>query len=201
MAGFVRPPAALEPSGELGLEPVDHRIERGLRLRYQEYCQRQASGLLELVPKETVRPLYRAAREWASSGGLHESKDPMATLVRYCRQLLPLPPFECWLEDYEQNRIEHLRYVSEGPLYARAAEPVMVDVREMSLDGEEWTAGLSLYSDGSVWRGFITFRKSSSEQGLRTTNIFCEEDPKDVRNRFMDLTLHALQGFLRSTLP
>ena len=180
---------------------ANRRTDVGLRRQYQEYCQRQAAGLLRVVPKEAIRPLYRTARVWAAARGLHESKDPMATLVRYCRWLLPLPPFECWLEDCERNRVAHLRYVSEGPLHARAVEPVVVDVRDVRMDGETWTASLSLFPDGEVWRGFIGFSRGPSDLGVRTANVFCEEDPKNMRDRFTDLTFHTLQAFLRSTLP
>ena len=80
-----------------------------LRRRYSEYCRRQAVGLVELVPREGVRPLYRQAREWAVDQGMHESKDPMATLHLFCRNLLPLPPFDVWLADYETHRLAHLK--------------------------------------------------------------------------------------------
>ncbi len=184
-----------------GGEPASLRTDAGLRRQYQEYCQRQAAGLPRLVPKGASRPLYRTARAWAAARGLHENKDPMATLVRYCRWLLPLPPFECWLDDYERSRIAHLQYVSEGPLHARAVEPVVVDVRDVRMDGEMWAAGLSLFPDGEVWRGFIGFSRGPSDMGVRTANVFCEEDPKNIRERFTDLTFHTLQAFLRSTLP
>ena len=131
-----------------GGEAASQRIDAGPRRQYQEYCQRQAEDLVRLVPKEAIRPLYRTARAWAAARGLFENKDPMATLVRYCRDLLPLPPFECWLEDYENNRIAHLQYVSEGPLDARAVEPVVVDASDLRIDGETWTASLSLFPDG-----------------------------------------------------
>ena len=189
------------PSGSGAGEATSHGIDAGSRRQYQEYCQRQAEGLVRLVPKEAIRPLYRTARAWAVARGLCENKDPMATLVRYCRELLPLPPFECWLEDYEHNRIAHLQYVSEGPLDTRTVAPVVVDASDLRIDGETWTASLSLFPDGDVWRGFIGFRRGSSDTGVRTANVFCEEDPKNIRERFTDLTSHTLKAFLRSTLP
>lgn len=202
MVSPLRPTAA--PDGgpvAYGGQAASHRAEEGLRRQYQEYCERQAEGLARLVPKESLRSLYRTARAWAAARGLHENKDPMATLVRYCRELLPLPPFECWFEDYERNRIAHLQYVSEGPVSAREVEPVVVDAREVRLGGETWTAGLSLFPDGEVWRGFIGFSRGPSNRAVRTANVFCEEDPENVRDRFTDLTVHTLRAFLRSTLP
>lgn len=202
MGGPMRPTAQHGgPVAYGGEAAASQCTDEGLRRQYQEYCQRQAAGLLRLVPKEAIRPLYRTARAWAAARGLHENKDPMATLVRYCRGLLPLPPFECWLEDYEHNRIAHLQYVFEGPLRARAVEPVVVDARDVRMDGETWTVGLSLFPDGEVWRGFIGFSRGPSDMGVRTANVFCEEDPKNIRARFTDLTSHTLQAFLRSTLP
>ena len=71
----------------------------------------------------------------------------------------------------------------------------------MTLEGETWTAALSLFRDGVVWRGFIGFRQAPSDAGVRTAHIFCEEDPKDIREGFMNLTFHTLQALLRSALP
>ncbi|GMR14048.1 MAG: hypothetical protein BMS9Abin29_2278 [Gemmatimonadota bacterium] len=201
MGSPIRPTAPHGDPMVVSHEPAGLRTDTGLRRRYHDYCQRQAAGLLRLIPQEAIRPLYRTARAWAAARGLHENKDPMATLVRYCRGLLPLPPFERWLEDYEQHRIAHLRYVSEGPLHARAVDPVVVDAREVRMDGERWTARLSLFPDGDVWRGFIGFVREPSGTGVRTANVFCDEDPKNIRDRFTDLTFHTLQAFLRSTLP
>ncbi len=201
MGSPIRPTAQHGGPVSYGRAPGSQRTETGLRRQYQDYCQRQAAGLLRLIPQDAIRPLYRTARAWAAARGLHENKDPMATLVRYCRALLPLPPFERWLEDYEQHRIAHLRYVSEGPLHSRAVEPVVVDAREVRMDGQTWTASLSLFPDGDVWRGFIGFDREPFGIGVRTANVFCEEDPKNIRDRFTDLTFHTLQAFLRSTLP
>ena len=199
MVSPMRPAGHQSASG--GGEAESQRIDEGLRRQYQEYCQRQAEGLVHLVPKEAIRSLYRTARAWAAARGLCENKDAMATLVRYCRELLPLPPSECWLDDYEHNRIAHLQHVSEGPLDAQAVEPVVVDASDLRIDGETWTASLSLFPDGDVWRGFIGFRQNASDTGVRTANVFCEEDPKNIRERFTDLTTHTLKAFLRSTLP
>ncbi len=188
-------------AARLSVHPPSRPSDSALRRRYVEYCQGQASALLGLLPKDAIRPLYRKAREWATARGLHENKDPMATLVRYCRELLPLPPFEPWLDDYELHRTAYLQLAAEGPLHARTVEPVMVDVREVTLDGRTWTAGLSLFRDGAVWRGFIGFRQTAADPGVRTAAIFCEEDPKEIRERFTNLAFHTVQAFLRSALP
>lgn len=199
--------APMSPGGyrTLGVRPrvpFPRRTDgSALRRRYLDYCHGQASALLDLVPRDAVRPLYRRAREWATGRGLHEAKDPMATLLRYCRELLPLPPFEVWREDYEGHQTAYLRLAAEGPLYAWSAEPVLVDARDITMDGRAWSAGLSVFRDGGSWRGFIGFRQSPSDPGVRTADVFCEDDPKDIRERFQDLTSHTLQAFLRSALP
>jgi hypothetical protein len=60
--------------------------------------------LLSVLPREAVRSLYGQAREWAGQRGEHESKDPMASLRRYCSEILPLPPFHVWAADFQRNR-------------------------------------------------------------------------------------------------
>ncbi|MEC9242031.1 MAG: hypothetical protein VYA48_05180, partial [Gemmatimonadota bacterium] len=70
-----------------------------LKGRYEEYCRQQVFLLLKIIPREAVRPLYRRARTWATERGVHESEDPMSTLRLFCREILPLPPFDAWLLD------------------------------------------------------------------------------------------------------
>ncbi len=171
-----------------------------LRRQYREYCSRQATGLLELVPREGVRPLYRQAREWAVSHGMHESKDPMATLHRFCRELLPLPSFEVWLADYETHRLAHLKAGVAYPHAGEPSEPVTVELREVEHGGDRWHASLELYRDEDLWRGYIRFHRDAAEAHLRTGDIFCEEELQDLRDRFLSFTSATLTAFLRSIL-
>ena len=60
-----------------------------LRGHHEAYCRQQVSLLLEIIPRDAVRPLYRRARTWATERGSHEPQDPMATLRGFCRELLP----------------------------------------------------------------------------------------------------------------
>ena len=92
-----------------------------LRGRYDEYCRQQVTLLLEIVPREAVRTLYRSARSWATREGLHESKDPMSTLRAFCRELLPLPPFEIWLSDFEHHRLA-LADINDPGILARPTD-------------------------------------------------------------------------------
>ncbi len=172
-----------------------------LRRRYSEYCRRQAVGLVELVPREGVRPLYRQAREWAVDQGMHESKDPMATLHLFCRNLLPLPPFDVWLADYETHRLAHLKAGAPYPHAGGPSEPVTVELRQVEHASERWQASLDVYRDDDLWRGYVRFHRGFGESHLRTGDIFCEDELQDLRDRFLSFTSATLAAFLRSILP
>ena len=180
---------------------ADPPAASALRRRYREYRHRQAVGLLELMPREGVRPLYRQAREWAISHGMHESKDPMATLHRFCGELLPLPSFEIWLADYETHRLAHLKAGVAFPHAGESSEPVTVEHREVVQGGDRWHASLDVYRDGDLWRGYLRFHRHSTEAHVRTGDIFCEEELQDLRERFLSFTSATLAAFLRSVLP
>ena len=168
---------------------------------YGEYCRQQVSLLLQIIPREAVRPLYRRARIWATKRGLHESKDPMSTLRLFCRDVLPLPPFEVWLVDYETHLVAH---VSAGlglsPL-AEPMEPIAVEFRRMEYDAEPWHGTLEVYRGGDAWRGLIRFQRDGEEGHFRTGEIFREDNLQDLRDRFISFTAPTLSAFLRSTLP
>lgn len=169
--------------------------------RYEEYCRQQVALLLEIVPREAVRPLYRRARAWAIERGLHESKDPMSTLRAFCRDLLPLPPFDVWLLDYANNRIAHMNAgVGWSPL-AGPPEPLAVEFRRMEHEAEPWRGTLEVYRGGDAWRGLIRFQRDGEEGHFRTGEIFCEDDLQDIRDRFISFTASTMRAFLRSTLP
>ena len=189
--------------------------DSALRRRYADYCRRQAVGLIEVIPRDGVRPLYCHAREWAVKHGVHERKDPMTTLHRYCRELLPLPSFDVWLVDYETNRLAHLKEAAPYPHAGEPSEPVGVERREMGHGLERWEASLEVFRDGELWRGYIRFQPEgndaevsrSDEQirlakgRLRTGDIFCEDELQDLRDRFLSFTSATLSAFLRSILP
>ncbi len=172
-----------------------------LKRRYEEYCRQQVYVLLEIIPREAVRPLYRRARTWAIARGLHESKDPMSTLRLFCRDVLPLPPFEVWLLDYESNRLAH---VSAGlglsPLM-EPMEPIAVEFRRMEYEAEPWRGTLEVYRRADAWRGLIRFQRDGERDHFRTGEIFCEDNLQNLRDRFISFTVPTLSAFLRSTLP
>ena len=179
--------------------PFDEVARKG---RYQEYCRQQVSLLLEVIPREAVRPLYRSARTWATERGLHESKDPMATLRAFCHEVLPLPPFEVWLLDYEHHRAAHLTVLAPSPPPPEPMEPYAVEFRRVHYEAERWQGTLEVYRRGDAWRGLIRFQREGGDEGsFRTGEIFREDDLQDLRNRFISFTAPTLSAFLRSALP
>ena len=186
-------------------DPVDRAVlpsdAEGLKGRYEEYCRQQVTLLLEIIPREAVRPLYRCARIWATERGLHETKDPMSTLRGFCREVLPLPPFEVWLLDYENHRVAHPGVGAEWAPLAEPMKPIAVDVRSVEHEAEPWHGTLEVYRGGDAWRGLIRFQRDGEEDHFRTGEIFCEDDLQELRNRFNSFNASTMSAFLRSTLP
>ena len=173
-----------------------------LSARYDEYCRRQAKGLVSILPKEAIRPLYARAREWGRTTGKEVEKDPLATLLLFLRELLPLPPREVW----ERDRVEYLdAHVKEEfdspPAHRRSSPPVTVESRGMEMEGRRWRATLNLFRRDEAWRGFIVFNPLGETDTVQTADIFREEDPDEIRNRFLGFHNQTLQAFLRSVLP
>lgn len=168
-----------------------------LQARYAAYRLRQARGLLHMLPREAVRPLYRRAL----SGRTESSSDPMEALVSFCEQLLPLPPFEVWQEDVRRNADAHLYAVEDSAGAPSADAPVTFETREFNVGDQRWAAHLRSFRDGESWRGFIAFEDRRASRTHRTALIFNEADPVDVRERFMSFHPSALAAFLRSALP
>jgi hypothetical protein len=179
----------------------DRSDKKPLQAQYEAYCNRQISLLIEIVPREAVRPFYRSARTWATERGVHESKDPMSTLRVFCRELLPLPPFDVWALDHERYRAAHLDAASGWSSPRELVEPVAVEVRRLQHGGESWEGALEVYRGASTWRGLIRFQREGAEGYFRTGEIFCEDGLQDVRNRFISFSALTLSAFLRSTLP
>jgi len=184
--------------GEKASDPTD----LGLYSRYLAYRKRTASALLTVIPREGVRPLYRAARVWALEIGRHERQDPMATLLAYCERLLPLPPYDVWVADYNSHRLAYMEELARPPLAAVRAEPVMVSVRGIHPPDEPpWYATLFVGHDGVDWRGHIAFHTEAKEGVQMTTNIFVEDELDSIKERFAAFSEATLAAFLRSTLP
>lgn len=172
-----------------------------LKARYEEYCRQQVSLLLQIIPRDAVRPLYRHARTWATERGLHDSKDPMATLRVFCRDVLPLPTFEVWLLDYDAHRTAHVVAGSGWSSSTETIEAIPVESRRVEHEAEPWSGTLEVYRGGDGWRGFIRFQRDGEKGQFRTGEIFCEDNLQDLRDRFISFTAPTLSAFLRSTLP
>lgn len=174
----------------------------GLRQLYESYRRREASALLSLLPREAVRPLYRLARERRVAEGGAPTDDPVALLVDYVeRELLPLPPFPVWLMDFQAHRAAHLEGIDAAPAGPDPAAPVAVEVRSLRHADVDWYAALHLFRRGGVWWGFIHFTAAGDPSGVRTADIFREEEPETIRERFQSFGFDALRAFLRSSLP
>jgi len=174
-------------------------VQEELLLEYRAYRKRQARGLVGLLPKEAVRPLYRRALR--AGHGEKQSTDPLATLVDYCETLLPLPPFERWCEDREASPSAYLRDLDDSATAPTAEAPTTVETRTFDVGGTPWIAHLRSFRDGDAWRGYIAFEERESRSVHRTALIFRESDPADLRERFLDFEPVALSAFLRSALP
>lgn len=191
-------------STAIGPDPLRHVAEPELRERYEGYCRRQASRLVQLIPREAVRPLYRRARDEArradalADGG---EADPLALLVRYCRALLPLPPFEVWREDLRANPGGHFDDLEESADVPTADTPSTMEVRSLEVQGRAWLAHLRSFREAGLWRGYISFEEEGSGRAHRTAAVFCESDAGELRERFLSFEHQALEAFLRSALP
>lgn len=172
--------------------------------RYEGYRRRQAARLVQMLPRDAVRPLYRRAREEARrSGTLGEGgeDDPLALLVAFCHDLLPLPPFEVWLADLHAHPDGHLTDLAESAEGPTAETPSTMEVRQVEYNGRPWLARLRSFREQELWRGYIAFEERDSGRVHRTAAVFCEDHPADLRERFLSFESTALEAFLRSALP
>ncbi|MSR22032.1 MAG: hypothetical protein EXR92_00490 [Gemmatimonadetes bacterium] len=168
-----------------------------LRGLYGRYCEGEAMDLVAMIPREELRAFYRQAARWASERSGFDDADPLATVRRYARSLLPLPPYGIWLDSYLQNRQAFLERLGVGSTPVRD-EPVLVAVREC---GEGWHAALCLGGSPERWRGFLNFHCNGTVRSYRTTDIFVGDDADEIRSRFLSFDTNTLRAFLRSVLP
>ncbi len=186
-----------------GIDPLRYVSESELHERYDAYRRRQAARLVQMLPREAVRPLYRRARdETARSGeaGL-DDRDPLALLLRWCERLLPLPPFGVWLDDLRRFPDGHFADVEESAGGPTADAPSTMEVRSLEVRGKPWLARLRSFREAGLWRGYIAFEEEGSGRVHRTAAVFCEADPAELRERFLSFERPALEAFLRSALP
>jgi len=193
--GFPSPSRDVRPGSSASLDDV---LDRGA---YEAYVRRQARGLLDLVPREGIRALYGRARAWARKRGVHDEKDPMAALIRYCAELLPLPPFAVWAEDVAQNAYRHLSQLQAGPEGTGEADSLPMETRAFRVAGERWYAVLEVHRIGDGWGGLIRFHRGPDTAVHRTAGIFRGGDPAEVASRYRGFDDASLEAFLRSVRP
>jgi len=172
--------------------------------RYRSYRRRQAMRLIHMLPKGAVRPLYRRARDYAQRVGIPAtelSDDPLGVLVGFCQMLLPLPPFDVWLTDVEIHPGAYFLDMADSVDQPTPEAPATVESRLFACGGRSWTAHLRSYQDSGLWRGYIAFTGDGDPRVHRTAPVFCEQDPSELRERFLSFEPAALQAFLRSALP
>lgn len=181
---------------------------RELRARYEAYRRRQVARLVQMLPKEAIRPLYRRARAGyepatASSVTVMEElhDDPLALLMDFCERVLPLPPFELWQQDLERHPDAHLADLEDSAHGPTADAPSTIDARRLTYGGRPWLAHLRAFRDSGLWRGFIAFEDEESGRIHRTAVVFCEGGLGELRERFVRFEMPALEAFLRSALP
>lgn len=194
-------------AGELpdgGHALVDYVAVEELHRRYESYRRRQASRLVQMLPRDAVRPLYRRARNAALRADAladEGESDPLALLVSFCVDLLPLPPFEVWLEDLRRHPDGHFADMEEATDGPTSESPSTMEVRPMTVRGRSWLAQLRSFREAGLWRGYISFQEEGSDRVHRTAAVFCEPGPGELRERFRSFENTALEAFLRSALP
>ena len=181
---WIRPGRASEPPESL----------RGL---YERYCESEAMELVSLVPRGELRAFYRQAARWTAERGGLDASDPLATVRRYARSVLPLPPYPVWLDAFVANREAFLERLGVGSTPVRD-EPVLIAVREC---GDGWHAALCLVGSTGRWTGFLQFHRHGTVPSYRTADIFVGNDADEIRDRFLSFDANTLTAFLRSVLP
>lgn len=186
-------------TASVGAGSATAQDESELRVLYEGYRRRQARRLVAMLPREAIRPLYRAAVAAAPSGG--SDQDSLRVLVEHCATLLPLPPFERWVDDLVRFPDAHLRDWDDSVEAPTASAPVTLARRHLRRADVLWDVRVRVFHQGGAWRGFIAFEGPSRSDVHHTAVVFREATPKQVRDRFLDFDRAALEAFLRSTLP
>lgn len=190
-------------SGRASLPPgaALHEADE-LEARYRAYRRRQAMRLLQLMPRDAIRPLHRQALAAAASGeGEARGDDPLDFLAAFCERVLPLPPMEVWRRDLLQHPDAHLEDLRESVHGPTADAPATLDSRELASASGRWRVFLRAFRDGEAWRGFMVFRPAAPGASFRTAAVFREADPLEIRERFRSFDPGALEAFLRSARP
>lgn len=172
-----------------------------LDARYRAYRRRQAARLLQLMPREAVRPLYRRALAARPDADGPFEGDSLALLVAFCEDLLPLPSREAWARDLQAHPEAHLRDLEETVHGPTADAPATLETRSLVSGGASWEVSLRGFHEPAGWRGFLAFRRTDADAAFRTAVVFQEAHPLGLRDRFRSFEPSALEAFLRSARP
>lgn len=127
--------------------------------------------------------------------------DPLGVLARFCADLMPLPPYETWLDDVRQSPGAYVQELDEYGAAPTVMAPATLETRRFHRSGRTWVARLRAFRDRDAWRGFISFQDADGGEVQRTSIVFREEGPEEVRERFMSFENATLESFLRSATP
>ena len=185
-------PAAGATSGARTASGVD-RDE--LKRWYALYRRRQARRLIDLLPRDAVRPLYRAAAAQGSDA------DPLERLVAFCVEILPLPPFDVWARDLALYPEAHLRDWDDTTEVPNPRDPATLCTRELRRGPERWEVRLRGFAEAGAWRAYLAFQGPALNDAFHTATIFREPTARALRDRFEGFDEHVLESFLRSCLP
>ena len=185
-------PAASSASGPATHSGIDRRE---LEHWYVLYRRRQARRLVDLLPREAIRPMCRAAAARSSDA------DPLERLVAFCSQILPLPPFEVWVRDLAEYPDAHLLDWDDTTEAPTVDEPATLAVRQLHRGAELWQVRLRGFAESGAWRADLAFRGPTLSDAFQTAPVFHETTAGALRDRFQGFDDDVLEGFLRSCLP
>lgn len=176
-----------------GVDPEEQQRE------YAEYRIRQGRALVFMLPPEAVRPLLRRLYR-RKSPSESVADDPLGALAEFCADLLPLPPLDVWLRDVRENPDAYVDSLDVSAGAPTVAAPATLDARRFRGAGSDWVAALRVFRDEEAWRGFIVFQSDRGALVHRTSLVFREEGPREVRDRFRSFEPAVLESFLRSAM-
>jgi hypothetical protein len=170
-----------------------------LKSRYEAYRRHQVREFLALLPRESLRGLYRGARStWTRAD---TAEDPVARLGEFVDQRLPLPPFDVWCQDVRRHPAAYLDEPWMVDLLPERAAPYTLDARIEILLGSSWRVELRVHHGDDGWQGHISFTRTADSRSWRTGDVFREADAQSLLLRFREFDHDALEAFLRSVVP
>jgi hypothetical protein len=170
-----------------------------LESRYEAYRRHQVREFLALLPRESLRGLYREARTTWEPDVV--AVDPVARLGEFVDERLPLPPFDVWCQDVRTNPAAYLDEPWMVDVLPERAAPYTLDARVEILMGSSWRAELRVHYEGDGWLGHISFVRAADSRAWRTGDVFREGDALTLLLRFREFDHEALEAFLRSVVP